>query len=340
MPRTCWLSCCALVLLLFTGVQAAEPVRVGVLGLDNYQAVEYARQFNNPKAEGDFAGLKVVAAYPIGSPEIADSLEGLAKWREQIQKSNVELVDSIDELLKRVDCVMIMSLDARDHLKQATPVLKARKRLFIGRPMAANLAETAEIFRIAKENNTPVWSSSQHRFSPGFSGMRNHPEVGNVLGCDVYGGCPTEPHHTELVWHALHTIETMYTIMGPGCVSVSCAATETANVITAVWGDGRIATYRGIKKGALKYSATVFGDKGVSTAGIYGHGVPVAGIVPKSDKYMGYEGIGAQMAMFFKTGKPPVEPSETIEIFKFIEAAHQSKAQGGAVVKLDSIATK
>jgi hypothetical protein len=39
-----------------------KPVRVGVLGLDNYQAVAYTQLFNNPKASGDLVGVRVVAA--------------------------------------------------------------------------------------------------------------------------------------------------------------------------------------------------------------------------------------------------------------------------------------
>ena len=43
---------CLLVLSGFlTATRAAEPVKVGILGFDNYQAVEYAAFFNNPKAE-------------------------------------------------------------------------------------------------------------------------------------------------------------------------------------------------------------------------------------------------------------------------------------------------
>ena len=179
-------------------VVASEPVKVGVLGLDNYQAVAYAQLFNDPKASGDLAGLRVVAAFPGGSPDIQESVDSLPKWKVQIAAFGVELVDSIDELLRRVDVVMIMSLDGRVHLEQAAPVLRAGKRLYIGRPLAASLEDAVEIFRLADEHRTPCWSSSQHRFSPGFIGMRQHPEVGKVLGCDVYGGCPTEPHHPDL----------------------------------------------------------------------------------------------------------------------------------------------
>ena len=84
----------------------------------------------------------------------------------------------------------------------------------------------------------------------------------------------------------------------------------------------------------MKYSATVFGDAGVSTAGIYGHGVPVKGVVPTNDRYGGYEGLGRAMAKFFKTGKAPVSPEETIEIFTFMDRASESKAKAGAPVEV------
>jgi hypothetical protein len=125
--------------------------------------------------------------------------------------------------------------------------------------------------------------------------------------------------------------------MGPGCVSVRCTSTPYAESITGEWADGRVGTYRGIKQGALKYSATVFGEKGVSTAGVYGHGVPVQGVVPTSDEYMGYKGIAIEMAKFFKGGPPPVSADETLELFAFMEAAHQSKRQKGEAVRIDAV---
>jgi predicted dehydrogenase len=324
-----------------SSAQPAKPVRVGVLGLDNYQAVAYTQLFNDPKATGDLAGLRVVAAFPAAaSADIPESVESLPKWKAAMVKFDVKLVASVDELLRNCDAVMIMSLDGRKHLEQATQVLKAGKRLYIGRPLAASLGDAVAIMRLAEQTKTPCWTSSQHRFSPGFSGMRNHPEVGRVLGCDVYGGCPTEPHHAEFYWHAVHSIETLYTIMSPGCASVRCTSTPYAELITGVWADGRVGTYRGIKKGAIKYSATVFGDKGVSVAGIYGHGAPVKGVVPTHDKYMGYEGIAIEMAKFFKDGPAPVSAAETLEIFAFMEAAHESKRQNGAAVRIADVLEK
>jgi len=318
-----------------------KPIRVGVLGLDNYQAVAYTQLFNSPKTSPELSGLRVVAAYASpASEDIEESKISLPKWKTQIVGYGVKLVDSVEELLKECDVVMIMSLDGRKHREQAAAVLKAGKRLYIGRPMAAQWDDAVAIVKLAEETKTPCWTSSQHRFSPGFSGMRNHPEVGKVLGCDVYGGCPMVPSHADLYWHALHSVETLYAIMGTGCVSVSCTSTPIAESITGVWEDGRVGTYRGIKKGAIKYSATVFGEKGVSVSGIYGHGAPTKGVVPTNDKYMGYEGIAIEMVKFFKGGEAPVSMAETLEIFAFMEAAHESKKKEGATIRVADILKK
>ena len=321
----------------------AKPVRIGILGMDNYQAVEYVQFYNSPQAAGDLAGLRVTAVYPVTSADYPGSAAFTERWKQQMVASHqnskdpqppAEFVDSIDELLERCDAVMIWSLDGRQHLAQATPVLSAGKPLFIGRPLASSPEDAAAIMKLAAETKTPCWSCSQHRFSPGFSGMRDHPEVGRVLGCDVYGGYDVKATAADAFTRSLHSIETLYTIMGPGCVKVACTSTPTAESITAVWSDGRVGTYRGVKEGAVKYSATVFGDKGVSTAGIYGHGVPMQGIVPTNDTYMGYRGLAIEMARFFKGAPAPVGPAEMLEIFALLQAAETSRAQNGSVVEL------
>ena len=330
-------------------IAAAEPVRVGILGIDNFGSVAYTEFLNRPHAEGVFEGVRVVAAYPIGSDDYPDSDKLVASWKDQLLKMYqspkdpkdavppIEMVGSVEALLAKCDTVMIFSMDGRLHLKQAEAVLKAGKRLFISRPLAASPADAVAILKLSEELKTPCWSSSQHRFSAGFSGMRDHSEVGRVIGCDVYGGWTVNAPAADQFTRPLHSIETLYTIMGAGVATVTCTSTPTVESITAVWKDGRVGTYRGIKEGAVKYSATVFGEKGVSTAGIYGHGIPVNGVVPMNDKYVGYEGLATEIAKFLKGGPSPVSPAETLEIFALIQAAEDSKAQAGAAVRLKNL---
>ena len=337
------------IILAFGGVlsvNAAEPVKVGILGLDNYQSIEHAAFFNNPKAEENLSGLRVSVVYPVTSPDYPKSAESTQMWLGHLQNQYkgdpnfkpIEIVNSMDEFLARCDGVMIWTLDGTRHLEQAKAVIKSGKPFFIGRPVAAEAKHAVAIYKLAAEAKVPVWSCSQHRFSPGFSGMRNHPEVGKVIGCDVYGGFATMNVPTaDKFTAALHSIETLYTIMGPGVERLSCESTPTAEVVTATYKDGRVATYRGIKDGTVKFSATVFGDKGVSTAGIYGHGVPVKGVVPTDDKYMGYGGLAIELAKFFKTKEVPVSDAETLEIFAFLQAMEESRLQNGATVVLKNL---
>ena len=72
------------------------------------------------------------------------------------------------------------------------------------------------------------------------------------------------------------------------------------------------------------YGSTVFGTKGIV----------------QSDKYGGYEPLVDEIVKFFKTGKAPVSPQETIEIFAFMSAADESKAKGGAAVSLTEVIEK
>ena len=47
-----------------------------------------------------------------------------------------------------------------------------------------------------------------------------------------------------------------------------------------------------------------------------------------------------EICKFFRTGKPPVSLQETLEILTFMEAADESKRQGGAPVSLESVLAK
>lgn len=317
--------------------EPAAPIRVGILGMDNYQCVAFMQLWHQKEVPENLAGLKVVAAYPgEPSPNIEKSAENLAKWVERAKGQNVKIVNSSAELLPLVDAVILMSLDATRHLEEIRPVLVAGKPVYVGRPLAASLVDAVRIFKLAEEHKCPLFSCSQHRFSPSFIEMREHPEVGQVLGCDVYGGYPAEQTQQDPIWGALHGIETLQTIMQSGCESVARTSTADAELLRCVWKDGRVGTWRGISKGHIKYSAVVFGDQGIQPAGLYGYAAPVGGITPKT-RYMGYEGVAIQIASFFKSKQPPVSADETLEVFAMLEAAAQSKQQGGATVSIAKV---
>jgi hypothetical protein len=319
-------ACFALLLLSASPAPAGQnvPLRVGIIGLDSSHCIAFTNILNNPKNEGDLAGLKVVAAFPGGSPDVKASHTRVAGFTEQMRSRGVEIVDSIDELLKRVDVVLIESVDGRPHLEQAMPVIKAGKKLFIDKPVAGSLADAVRIYALAQQYKVPVFSSSALRFSKGATGLVRDPKVGKILGAETYGPCELEEHHPDLYWYGIHGVEALYTLMGTGCKSVVRTHTKNTDVVTGVWDDGRVGTFRGIRGGKADYGMIAFGSGAVLTA----------------SGFSGYDGLVVEIARFLKTGQPPVSAEETIEMFAFMEAADESKRQGGVPVTLESVLSK
>lgn len=311
---------------LAVGVAAQEvtlPLKAGIIGMDAH-ANPWTQIINNPEAKGELADMTVVAGFPGGSPDIPQSMELLQSSLGPVRERGVEIVDSIEELLKKVDVVMILSIDGRAHLEQAKAVFAAKKPVFIDKPVAGSLADAIRIFRLAKKHGVPCFSSSSLRFASRTLTVRNDPALGELVGCDQYAPCSLEPHHPDFFWYGIHGVEPLFTIMGPGCVSVTRVHTEGTDMAVGVWKDGRIGTFRGIRDGARGYGSTVFGTKGI---------VPGGG-------FEGYEPLIEEIVKFFKTGKPPVTEEETLEIFAFMEAADESKRQGGCPVTLQSVMDK
>jgi predicted dehydrogenase len=302
-----------------------KPLRVGIIGLDTSHVTAFTSILNNPKVKPELAGARVVAAYPGGSEDVEASRTRVKGFTDTLKdKYGVEIVDSIDALLPKVDVVLLESVDGRPHLQQIKPVLKAGKPVFVDKPVAGTLADAIQIYDLAKEHKVPVFSSSSLRFAPEVADIKKSEKVGDLLGCLTYGPCALEPHHPDLFWYGVHGIEALYTLMGPGCESVSRVQSKDTEVVTGVWKDGRVATFRGIRSGKSDYGMVVFGSKGIETSKIG----------------TGYDPLLIEIVKFFRGGAPPVSAAETVEMFAFMEAADESKRQGGAAVKLADVIAK
>jgi hypothetical protein len=309
-----------------TGEEPPTPaLRAGIIGLDTSHATAFTQLLNAARPTPEVAGVRVVAAYPGGSPDIPSSRDRVEGFTGTLkEKHGVAIVGSIDELLAKVDVVLLESVDGRPHLEQVRPVFRARKPVFIDKPVAGSLADAIAIFELARETGTPCFSSSSLRFSPGITSLKNNPKVGDIIGCDTFGPCEIEPHHPDLFWYGIHGVESLYTMMGTGCDTVARTHTDGTDLTVGVWKGGRIGTFRGNRKVPYKFGGTAFGTKGIAPMGDYG----------------GYEPLVVEIVKFFKTGKPPVSAEETIEIFAFMEAADESKRQGGRPVSVAEIISK
>jgi hypothetical protein len=317
----------------------AADIRIGIIGCDTSHVTAFTESLNNPDAKEHIEGGKIVAAFKGGSPDIpssANRVEGYAKTLQN--KFGVKFYDSIEEMCKDVDAVLLESVDGRPHLQQAKPVIKAHKPMFIDKPMAGSLKDAIEIFRLAREANVPVFSSSGLRFSKTNQLIRQG-LIGKVTYAETYGPCEIEPHHPDLFWYGIHGVEALFTVMGTGCESVQrgkpifamagkygpmtnlpVSSAEERVEVKGAWRGNRYGWYRADKG----FHGLAKGDKGEAPAGSFDGYVPLVRAIME----------------FFKTGVAPVKPEETIEILAFMVAADESKREGGKEIRLADVIKK
>lgn len=303
------------------------PIRVGIIGLDTSHVTAFTALLNDPTHPQHVPGARVVAAYKGGSPDIESSASRVDRFTSELQtKWQVELVGTIEELCRKVDAVLLESVDGRPHLAQVRPVLAAGKRVFIDKPLAASYRDAAEIVRLSKETGTPFFSTSSLRYVQDVQELKRADRLGKMLGAITFSPSPTEPHHPDLFWYGIHGVETLFTLMGSGCQTVSRVHTDGSDVVVGRWKDGRTGTFRGIREGKADYGAIAFGSQAV-----------IASPIPMK---VDYRGLVVEIVRFFRSGVSPISSEEMLEVMAFMEAADLSKARGGQPVALTEVTAK
>ncbi len=324
--RSPFLSLLALAALAFAPLRSAEPapLRLGMIGLDTSHVIVFTKTFNDPTAPNHVPGGKVVAAFKGGSPDIESSasrVEGYTK--DLVEKYGVKIYDSIEELAKNVDAILIESVDGRPHLDQFRRTLAAKKPVYIDKPLAGSLKDAVEIVRLSRESGVPIFSSSSLRYPPD-SFASKFAKIGDITSVYSIGPAEFEPHHPDFYWYGIHCVEALYTVLGAGCVTVQRTHAENTDIITGVWSDGRVGIAQGNRKTFKGYGVTAVGTKGVATAG----------------EKQTYNGLTVEIMKFLQTGISPVPAETTLELMAFMEAADESKRRGGAPVSMAEVLKK
>jgi hypothetical protein len=185
------------------------------------------------------------------------------------------------------------------------------------------LRDAIEIFRLAKQHQVPVFSSSSYRFYESLIELKKA-NLGEIRSVISYGPAHLEPHHPDMFWYGVHPTEALFTIMGTGCETVVRTSSAEVDVITGAWSGGRIGSLHALRTGSTPHKVIVFGAKAVAEQKGSGDYAPLV----------------REVVRFFQTRVAPVSPAETIEIFAFMEAADESKRRGGQPVKISEVMSK
>jgi len=306
-------------LLVLTAVCAisavAADLRLGIIGTDTSHATEFTKILNDSSSPDHVPGARVVVAFKGGSRDLPDSYKRVDKFAQELRtKWNVEFVPDIPSLCAKVDGLMLESVDGRQHLEQVKQAVACGKPIWIDKPLASSLEDARGIERAAR-GRAPWFSASALRYGKDVDAMK-FPDTTGVV---AWGAGPLGGDQLDLTYYAIHVVELLYAILGPGCEEVTRTHTDGADVIVGKWKGGKTGEVRAIRPD-IDYGALVFRSGGkIATS-------------PAVDD--SYRPLVVEIVKFLQTKQPPVPNEETLEVMEFMNAAQRSLSLGGAPVKL------
>ena len=214
--------------------------------------------------------------------------------------------DTIEELCEKSDVILILSpSNPEKHLEYAKVALKYGKRTYIDKTFAPNIDHARQIFAIAKENNTPFFSSSALRYSTELNG------IDNVKSAIIYGngGSVNE--------YIVHQIEMLVKKLGIGASSVMAQKVGNESFFFINYLDGR--------SGMLNYGAFDFACLLRNNDGK----------IKETIKSNFFGGLIEDIIRFYETGETSFDINETLEVIAIRDAILKAENQLGEIVKVE-----
>jgi predicted dehydrogenase len=295
-------------------------LRLGIVDCDTSHVYQFSRRLNHVQIEPSqwVDGAKVVAAF-VGSSRVTEQAR-IDEYVSAMQETGVELVERPEEMLGRVDAVLIESNEGGVHRERATPFIEAGMPVFIDKPFTTSTSDARALIDLAEQHGVPILSASALRFASDVVAIREDDSLGQVTGVDVHAPAKLHEANPGLFHYGVHGVEMLYALLGTGCREVTCVYGDMSEVVVGRWGDGRLGVLRGLHEGALGYGLTAHGEgaivsKSVDTASIYRD--LLNAVIPA-----------------LAGGLPPVSPDELVEVVEFQEAALKSRESEGKPVAI------
>jgi predicted dehydrogenase len=266
------------------------------------------------------AGGRIVCAFPGGTKDWEVSAGRVEKYTRQLRDEfGVKILESPEAVAEAVDLLFITAVDGRTHLDYVRKTIAHRRPTFIDKPFAVSSVDAREMFNLAEQHDAPMMSCSSLRYAQSLEAALADDSHGAIVGADAFGPMPIEPTQGGLFWYGIHTVEMLNRVMGRGCREVRATTTEKHELIAAAWPDGRVASLHGLRGAHHGFGITIHRAKGFQPVDC------------AAGKRSWYASMLDAILRSLPRGKSDVDPKDTLEIIRFIEAANESRTTGAAV---------
>ena len=280
-------------------------MNIGLIGLDTSHSEIFTRLLNDGSDPHHVQGATITHAIPTFSEDLPISSSRFPDFYQiVVQKYGVSEVETVEELMKEVDAVIIGTVDGRNHLDWFKQVVPYEKPVFIDKPVVMSSEEMAEVIRLSHQYGTPVMSSSALRFSESVMTANKNGEWSSGY---FFGPTPMEEKLPGYFWYGIHLVEMAVTLFGTGVDNVKVEQKPDCHHVHLTYKDGRHLLIRGETEWHGRFGAVLHSADEVQTLKLWEEEKPF------------YAGLVEHIVAFFETGEAAISIEETMEIVKIIE---------------------
>jgi predicted dehydrogenase len=227
--------------------------KIAILGCENTHANSFLRQIYQ---KGRHTDIEVIGIY-------SDEAEPCRKLNETF---GVPVMERYDELVGKVDGIMVTARHGDKHYKYAKPYLASGIPMFIDKPVTVSGEEAVAFMREARANNVRICGSSVGKFLNGVVALSEKiksGEIGTVHGGNVCAPIEIDSPYGGFYFYSPHLVQMMVTLFGGDVLEVSAMQQGRDVGIVATYRDYPI-TGSYVSAGG-HFAATVYAENGIFT---------------------------------------------------------------------------
>ncbi len=310
-----------------------KELRIGILGMTagNGHPYSWSAMFNGydpeemakcpypvipvylgkqPKDTLGIPGAKITCICCTGFQE-RDAAERIAK-----AALIPEVLDRPEEMIGKVDAVIVATDDGNEHVDRCRPFIEAGIPMFIDKPLV-NKEEDLRTFVEWRKAGAKFITSSSMRYCKEFEPYyKNRYELGELMYI-----CSTMAKKYET--YGIHALEAMYPLLGSGFVSVRNTGTYERTVVHIKHESGcNVNVIQGI--GMVGGGMMLLGSAGAIT-------------LTAGDSYYAFKKQLDLFVHWLRTGEEPFPFAQSVELMKLVIGGLRSREEGGREVFLSEI---
>jgi len=281
-------------------------MRIGIIGAENSHAIEVAKIINVSKR---FPSVRV--EYLWGETA---ALSRTAAAAGQIPR----IVAAPEEMLGKVDGIMVDHRHGKYHLRAALPFVKRGIPAFIDKPLCYRAAEGREFLMTARKHGAAVTSYSTTTLQKEFIRFRRDLKAaGEPLGGALWGPCDVRSPYGGVFFYGIHHIEMALDIFGEDVTTVRLTPSGKNAVAQLLYPSGREVTLHFFAPGVGHFQIAALTRKGLVTRSLVSDASPY------------YAGVKRFVTMF-RTGVEPTPHERLLKPVLVLEAMERALANGRA----------